>query len=96
MNRIDKEKTRKEWVKTHSKLWIEANEKIARNKQKRLIASRTGISTLSDRYIKQLFNKSKKENIRISNIPQELIEAKRLQVLIKRRVKDEKCNAITK
>jgi hypothetical protein len=96
MNRVDKEKTRKEWVKAHSKLWIEANEKMAKAKQRRMIASRKSTIALSDRYIKQLFNTGKAGSVRIHNIPQELIEVKRLQILINRRIKDEKCNATTK
>ncbi len=89
---MNKSERRTAWVKTHSKLWIEANEKLAIIKQKRLIASRKSVSTLSDMYIR----KKLRTNMTIKiKIPQELIEVKRLQMLIKRRLKDENNNRTT-
>jgi hypothetical protein len=46
-------------------------------------------SNLGDGYIKHIFNNGKTGNFRLQNIPQELIEVKRLQILINRRIRDE-------
>lgn len=47
---------------------------------------------ITDGYVKSLFNKNTAKGGRIKDIPKELIEVKRLEVLIKRRVKDEERN----
>lgn len=49
---------------------------------------------LRDGYIKQIFNNSIGNKNNTVEIPKELIEAKRLQILIKRRVKDEERNTV--
>lgn len=51
--------------------------------------------TLGDSYIKQILNNRKKGVNRIHNIPAVLIELKRLELLIKRRIKDEDSNRVT-
>jgi len=50
---------------------------------------------ISDQYIRFIFNKLIPKGAKLTNIPQALIEAKRLQILIKRRVENEKCNNTT-
>jgi hypothetical protein len=51
---------------------------------------------LTGQYVMQLFNKRVPKERKIYDVPQALIEAKRIQLLIKRRVKNENDNNITK
>ena len=51
---------------------------------------------ISDQYIRFIFNKLIPKGGKLTDIPQELIEAKRLQILINRRIKNENSNNTTK
>ena len=82
-----------------SRAWRRANpdaDKRYRDKtkDKRSAMFRQMVRNLDDKYIKHLFTKGG-ATIPKSEIPQALIEAKRLQILIKRRVKDEDSNRTT-
>jgi len=68
----------------------EKHKEATRNHAKKMRAN------LSDSYIKQVFNIGKKGGSRLWEIPQALIEVKRLQLLINRRVKNEISNPITR
>jgi hypothetical protein len=59
------------------------------------IANRKMVDNLQDRYVKLLIRGKKKGALSIDNIPDVLVEAKRLEILIKRRVKNENSNNTT-
>ncbi len=77
------EKT-KEWAKRNKAYLSEQNKHYGRY----------AVDNLVDRYIKYLIKG--KGWLEISAIPEALIEVKRLQILINRRIKDENSNTITK
>jgi hypothetical protein len=82
-----------EYAKAISRAWREAHPE-----QKKLSAreyAKKQRAKLSDSYIKAIFNHSIGGSIVVNNIPKELIEAKRLQILINRRIKDENSNTTT-
>jgi len=56
---------------------------------KDIFNSKQKVKRLTDAYVKQILR------VKV-DIPQALIEAKRLQILINRRIKNEECNSITK
>ena len=51
--------------------------------------------TLHDDYIKQLLNGKREFKHKLHEVPKALLEAKRLQILIRRRIKDEDSNRTT-
>jgi len=79
-------------LKETYKQWAALNKEALRKSNKQYRKLRVG--ELHDGYIKFLLNNKNKTNL--VDIPQALIEVKRLQILIKRRVKNENSNSITK
>lgn len=82
------------WHKEHpeesrarSKRWRETHPEQKRISAREFAKNLRG--NLGDSYIKQIFNRGKKGNDRLNSIPQELIEVKRLQLLINRKIRDE-------
>jgi hypothetical protein len=75
-----------EKVKEKNREWRQLNKEWLNELNRKQIAD------LSDKYVKTLLFKGKVSKV---DIPQELIEAKRLEVLIKRRLKDEDSNRTT-
>jgi hypothetical protein len=55
-------------------------------------SSKRKVDNLKDEYVAHLLGKSTGIKLKAKDIPQELIEAKRLHVLIQREVRNEKCN----
>jgi hypothetical protein len=53
--------------------------------------SKRKVDSLKDEYVAHLLAKSTGVKLKAKDIPQELIEAKRLHVLIQREVRNEKC-----
>lgn len=90
-----------EKIKLRSKEWVLNNPEKVREKRRKyeqlnkewlLAADKRYRDALADGYVKALLFKGMTSKI---DIPQSLIEAKRLQVLLKRRSKDENSNNIT-
>jgi len=76
-------KYREVLIANHSR-WVKANREYVVEKQK--VYNRKRVDTLQDLYVKNLIKG--KGKLPIDNIPDVLVEAKRLEILIKRRVKD--------
>jgi hypothetical protein len=83
----------KESIAANLKLWKMKNKEYVAEQQR--IANRKMVDNLQDRYVKLLIRGKKKGALSIDNIPDVLVEAKRLEILIKRRVKNENSNNTT-
>jgi hypothetical protein len=81
------ERNRQKYI-ARTKAWYEDNKEYVAKKQK--VYNRNRVDKLQDPYVKSLI-KGKGE-LSIDDIPKALIEVKRLEILIKRRVKNENSN----
>ena len=80
----------KEAIADNLKRWKAKNKEYIAEQQR--IANRKRVDTLHDRYVKYLIRGKRKGGLTIDDIPDVLVEAKRLEILIKRRVKNENSN----
>lgn len=76
------------------KRWVAEHKEYVAERYKRY--NRNMVDNLKTRYVKTLLKGKKKGALALDDIPDVLVETKRLELLIKRRVKNENSNTITK